>query len=263
MLPKIKVLNRLTFGQLLKLATELKIKLPRKGLRKRFLLVLVKDAVRWYKAEDDRERRAKVEAARALRPPEKKWYVIVTSPRHERRVRKAIRKKVRKEGWGYLVGRIAIPVSEEMAYWTGKSTKFLKKGQRYIRREKRLPGYLLVHLSLTDDIIHVVKGTRYVLGFLPFGTKPTPVPSEEVKRLCTPSEGIRPRSKKGAPRYAVGNVIVVSKNSPFEGMEGKIKAVQGKAEEPSLVVELAILGNPTPVTLPWWQCKPIPNGGDK
>lgn len=217
------------------------------------ILLLVKDALT-RKRKRTKEARRKAHAERvALRPPKKKWYVIAVRPRQERNARRRIRREARKGGWGKLVGRLAVPVDRNLRLVNTKNGQV-----RRLFNDKRLPNYLLARLSLTDDVWHLVRGTRGVVGFLPFGQRPVTIPDDVVRQVCAPAAGERPTSKKAkAPDYKAGDRVLVLKNTPWVDMEGVVRLVRPTPDGPLLHVEVKVLGAPTLVKLDWWSVKRI------
>jgi transcription antitermination factor NusG len=274
------------------------VKRKNQRMPKRFLTLLCVDHYHWLETQAKQQRLDNRKEKRALKPP-KMWYALAVRPRQERGVRKRIRKEARKLELSAWIGKMSVPVDYNLkmmggqdksekswrCFDCGKATKFpSRRGQclhcggtmedvgktdtrskqkRIIAKDKRLPGYLLCHLSLTDTIITLVRGIRGVLGFLPFSTKkPTPIGEDEVKRICESKEG-DPIKGKGAKAKAneikPGDFVKILKLSPFRDMEGIVKQmVQDGDKGPTLLVELKVLGCPTPVKMEHWMVKKIP-----
>ena len=49
------------------------------------------------------------------------------------------------------------------------------KGKKRTSKRKFFPGYILVHMNLTDETWHIVKDTPKVTGFVGGGERPPPI----------------------------------------------------------------------------------------
>jgi len=101
------------------------------------------------------------------------WYVVQVISGQEKKVKKALEENREAQGMVDLLGEILVP-TENVAE--------VKRGEQKISEKKLWPGYILVHLNLTDDSWMYVKNTNGVLGFLG-GGKPTPLSSQEVNEI--------------------------------------------------------------------------------
>ena len=57
------------------------------------------------------------------------------------------------------------------------------KGERRTSKRKFLPGYILVKMRLDDELWHLVRNTARITGFVGAGSKPTPIPDDDVARM--------------------------------------------------------------------------------
>lgn len=291
-------IRTMTVNQLRTLAKSLGAKKRNLRRTKRFLILLCIDLLKWSEVQAKKLRQEARLEKRALKP-DKMWYALAVRPRQERGARKRIRKEARKQGVTSWIGRMTVPVDYNLKligdgskqvkhFWTcpkcgqvdntpnkrgtprcGRCGGLIQerletsksKGQRRIvKKDKRLPGYLLCHLSMTDSIVSLVRGVKGVLGFLPFNAKPTPLSDEEIKRVCKPAEGdpVKGKSAKAkAGEIQPGHFVRILKLSPFMDMEGIVKQVVQSDKGPVLLVELKVLGCSTPVKMEYYQVKRI------
>ena len=59
----------------------------------------------------------------------------------------------------------------------------VRRGQKVNAERKFLPGYVLLHAKLTDEVYHLVKNVAKVTGFLGQNNKPMPLRQGEVDRI--------------------------------------------------------------------------------
>ena len=118
----------------------------------------------------------------------KKWYIIHTYSGFEQKVKNAIMERAQARGLGHLVEQVLVPTEtvEEMV-----------KGERKLSSRKFYPGYILVHMEMTDDSWHLVKDTPKVTGFIGSKEEPVAIPEEDAQKIIAQmQEGVlRPKPK--------------------------------------------------------------------
>ena len=113
----------------------------------------------------------------------KKWYIVHTYSGQEARAKQALLDRASTLGHEDSFAEVLIP--EE-------SVVELVKGQKRTSKRKFFPGYILVHMELTDETWHVVKGTPKITGFVGNSTQPPTVSEEEVAKADIYPNGRRP-----------------------------------------------------------------------
>ena len=116
---------------------------------------------------------------------EKAWYVVNTYSTHERKVADNLARRVESMGLQALIDRIVVAEQEVpvMDRETG-----LPSGKT--RMKNLYPGYVFVEMIMTDYAWYVVRNTPGVTGFVGSsgkGTKPFPVPREQIEPVLTES----------------------------------------------------------------------------
>jgi len=169
---------------------------------------------------------------------EKNWYVVHTYSGFEEKVKLAIEEKARLKGIEERIGRILIP-SEKIVEIRGKKKKESDR--------KFYPGYMLVEMELDDETWYLIKNTLRVTGFVG-GTKPVPIPQEEVDVIIQqlekgPAPVVKTRFEKGE------NVRIT--DGPFTNFVGYIDDVD--MDHGRLKVMVSIFGRQTPVELSFSQ----------
>jgi len=86
-----------------------------------------------------------------------RWYVVNTHSGFEKKVAQAIEEQAKKKGITYHFKDVLVP-SEEVTE--------LRKGRKVNAERKFFPGYVLIHMDMTDEAWHLVKDTPKVSGFL-------------------------------------------------------------------------------------------------
>ena len=170
----------------------------------------------------------------------KNWYVVHTYSGFEEKVKLAIEEKARLKGIEDRIGRILIP-SEKIIEIRGKNKRESDR--------KFYPGYILVEMELDDETWYLIKNTLRVTGFVG-GTKPVPIPEEEVDVIIQqlekgPAPVVKTRFEKGE------NVRIT--DGPFTNFVGFIDDVD--MDHGRLKVMVSIFGRQTPVELSFSQAE--------
>ena len=168
---------------------------------------------------------------------EKHWYIVTTYSQHENKVAHNLRMRIETMGlqnmiFNVLVAEQEVPVLKD-GLPTGKT-----------RMKNLYPGYVFVEMIMTDYAWYVVRNTPGVTGFVGSsgkGTKPFPVPREEIepvlKRMGMVDESMY-------DRYNVGDLVKVI-HGPLEGTEGNILSIN--RETGAVEVETVFFGRSTKV----------------
>ncbi|MGR3951963.1 MAG: transcription termination/antitermination protein NusG [Chlamydia sp.] len=112
-----------------------------------------------------------------------KWYVVQVISSHEKRVKKALEENRESHGMATLIDDIVFPT---------ENVSEVKRGQQRIVEKKLWPGYLLIHMNLTDDSWMYVKNTNGVIDFLG-GHQPKELSDEEIAALLKDVESKKSR----------------------------------------------------------------------
>jgi transcriptional antiterminator NusG len=167
-----------------------------------------------------------------------KWYVVHTYSGYEKKVAATIEKAVENRKLSDLVLAVSVPTETVTAISKDKTKTF---------EQKLFPGYVLVHMVMTDESWHVVRNTRGVTGFVGPGSKPVPLTDSEVSALGVEKHEI-------TVNYSAGdNVKIV--DGPFEGFIGLCDRIDTDKQRVHVVV--AMFGRETPVELGLDQVEPL------
>ena len=102
------------------------------------------------------------------------WYVVHTYSGYENKVKANLEKSVENNGLQDLIGEVQIPIEEVIE---------IKNNKRRVVPRKRMPGYVLVRMVMTNESWYLVRNTRGVTGFVGTGSKPTPLPDSDFAAL--------------------------------------------------------------------------------
>ena len=171
----------------------------------------------------------------------KRWYVIHAYSGFEAQVKRSLTDRIKRAGMEDLFGEILVPTEEVVE---------MRGGQQRKSERKFFPGYVLVHMEMTDDTWHLVKDVPKVMGFIGgTGDKPAPIPDKQADAILQRvKEGVeKPRPKV---LYEPGEVVRVV-DGPFTDFNGVVEEVD--YEKSRLKVSVLIFGRSTPVDLEFGQ----------
>lgn len=173
-----------------------------------------------------------------------KWYVVQVIPGLEKKAKKSLEEGRETKGMSELIDQILMPV---------ENVAEVKKGQQRIVEKKMWPGYILLHMILTDDSWMFVKNTNGVLDFLG-GEKPTPLAQSEVDAILQDLE----EKKKGVVQkhnIGVGDRVKIT-DGVFVNFVGSV--VEVFHDKGRLSVMVSIFGRETRVDdLEFWQVEQV------
>jgi transcriptional antiterminator NusG len=167
---------------------------------------------------------------------EKKWYIVHTYSGHEAKAKKALLERAKTFGFEADFDEILIPEENVVE---------VVKGEKRTARRKFFPGYILVHMNLTDETWHIVKETPRITGFVGGGDKPTPISDEAVANMTAQ---MKEGAEKPKPRivFEQGESVRVT-NGPFANFNGYVDEVLADKEKVRVMVQ--VFGRATPVVL--------------
>lgn len=165
----------------------------------------------------------------------KAWYIVNTYAGHESKVKEnleARRKSMGKEDQIFRIVNVVETIQTKTA--TGK----IKETEKNM-----YPGYVFVEMIMTDDSWYVVRNTPGVTGIAGSsgqGTKPTPVPTNEMESVLKRAGII---DEEMFSKYQVGDKVKVIAGT-FNGLEGDIVEIK---ENNTVVINAVFFGRPTRV----------------
>ena len=170
------------------------------------------------------------------------WYVIHTYSGYEDQVAENMKQRIESMGMQDKIFDVMVP--------TEKSIE-MKGGKRKVLEKKIFPGYVLVEMMVTEDSWYVVRNTPNVTGFIGFGTRPTPISEDEVKRLKRKMGEEMPKFKID---FKMGDSVKIT-DGPFKDFDGVVDGIDEQKGKIKVLVNM--FGRETPVTLDFLQAKKI------
>ena len=166
------------------------------------------------------------------------WYVIHTYSGYENKVKQNLMHRIDSMEMHDQIFRVIVPTEEEIE---------IKNGQRRTVQKKVFPGYVLVHMRMTEDSWYVVRNTPGVTSFVGHGNRPTPLEEGEVKAILKQMEE---EPAKVRVSYQVGEAVKIT-DGPFTDFEGIVDAIDH--ERGRVRVLVSFFGREAPIELDFLQ----------
>ncbi|MCW2921758.1 MAG: nusG [Thermoleophilia bacterium] len=186
------------------------------------------------------------------------WYVINTYSGHEKKVEANLHQRFKSapEDVRYAFREVIVP--------TEMVTETDKDGKKFQKEQRKLPGYLLVHMNMDNKNARLlVRDTPGITNFVgPLG-EPVPLSRAEVAKLvATPASSDQVTTtaaateEKVAPTvlFELGEIVKVM-SGPLSDFDGEITEIN--VEQQKLKVLVSIFERQVPVELPYDQVQKI------
>lgn len=168
---------------------------------------------------------------------ERHWYIVQTYSGYENSVKVNLEKRIESMQMEDKIFQVMIPEEIQL--------ERKKDGELKEKVVKIFPGYVFVEMIVTDDSWFVVRNTPGVTGFLGSsggGTKPVPLPPEEINPILK-KQGLMEIPKLDVE---IGDKVRVA-TGPFRDQIGAIDAIDEEKQEVTVLVDM--FGRQTPVEL--------------
>jgi transcriptional antiterminator NusG len=141
------------------------------------------------------------------------WYSLHVMSGKEGKARdNLLARAIKSNMWQNVIFDILIPTEKE--YIT-------RRGKRVIADKKVFPGYLFVKMVLDKETEQVVYATDGVLGFVRSGSRPSPMPDNEIKAILKRLESVDDAPKSNFKANEIVSIIA----GPFADFSAKIDTV--------------------------------------
>ncbi|NNK79358.1 MAG: transcription termination/antitermination protein NusG [Litoreibacter sp.] len=170
----------------------------------------------------------------------KRWYSVSVLSNFEKRIAEQIRQAVEENSLQNEIDEVLVPTEEVIE---------IRRNKKVTAERRFMPGYVLVHMEMSDRGYHLINSINRVTGFLGPQGKPMPMRDAEVNAILN-----RVEEGAEAPRstivFDIGENVSVT-DGPFEGFSGMVEEVDD--EHQRLKVTVSIFGRATPVELEFTQ----------
>ena len=174
----------------------------------------------------------------------KRWYVLHVYSGFEKKISQQIKEQAELKGLAEQIGDIIVPTEEVTE---------VRRAQKVNTERKFFPGYILIHMDMSDDAWHLVKDVPKVTGFLGNKHKPSPITDAEAERIMKQQqEGTETR--RPAVIFEIGEQVRVA-DGPFTSFNGVVEDVD--EDKGRVKVMVSIFGRPTPVDLEYGQVEKL------
>ncbi|MDN3713094.1 transcription termination/antitermination protein NusG [Paracoccus cavernae] len=176
----------------------------------------------------------------------KRWYSVSVLSNFEKKVAEAIRLAAAEKGLEEQIDEVLVPTEEVIE---------IRRGKKVTSERRFMPGYVLVHMELSDRTYHLVNSINRVTGFLGAQGRPMPMRDDEVNGILNRggADGVEV-APRNLIRFEVGEKVNVT-DGPFEGFSGSVEEVDDAAGR--VKVTVSIFGRPTPVELEFTQISKV------
>ncbi len=172
-----------------------------------------------------------------------RWYIVHTYSGYEDKVKDSLEQRFEGLGKDELLDQVLIPTESVME---------MKNGKKVVTTKKLFPGYIYIHMHLTDEGWHVVKNTPRVTGFVG-GRNPSPLSDEEIESILNQ---VQMAQEKPKPKYSFDKdeqIKII--DGPFSNFIGSVDEVN--IDKGTLKVMVTIFGRSTPVELSFHEVEKI------
>ena len=170
----------------------------------------------------------------------KRWYSVSVLSNFEKKVAEQIKTAVAEANLGEEIDEVLVPTEEVIE---------VRRGKKVTSERRFMPGYVLVHMEMSNRGYHLISSINRVTGFLGPQGKPMPMRDHEVNAILN-----RVEEGEASPRtlisYDIGEKVKVT-DGPFEGFSGMVEDVDEAHSR--LKVTVSIFGRATPVELEFTQ----------
>jgi len=175
----------------------------------------------------------------------KDWYILKVQSNREDSIADALKRRVKVAGMESYFGEIIVPV--EMV------TEF-KGGKKRVVRRKLYPGYIVVHMAITEESWFLVRETPGIGDFTGSAGRPTPMLASEVSRIVKKDEAIEGEAPRIDIRVKPGDRVKI-KEGTFENFEGDVEKID--EANGRVTVMIHIFGRPVPTEMEHWQIETL------
>ena len=170
----------------------------------------------------------------------KRWYAIHVYSGFEDKVKAHLEQQISANSLEDQIDEILIPMENVVDF---------KKGKKEIFQKSFFPGYILIHMEMSDALWYLVKNTPKVTGFISSGAKPAPLSDKDIENILNQMQaGIE--KPKPRIRFQKGERVRITEGA-FANFNGIVEEVN--QEKSRLKVMVSIFGRATAVDVDFSQ----------
>ncbi len=206
------------------------------------LLAATQEVITAQDSEDDTEETDPSTGTVDTGDLDRHWYVVHCYSGYENKVCHNLEQRIESMDMRDEIFDVVVPTEEEIA---------VKDGKRKTVERQVFPGYILVQMELSEESWYVVRNTPGVTGFVGMGSKPTPLPEQEVSHIIK-------RMEADAPRITVTFKVdqkVRIVDGPFNDFIGTVQEID--VDRAKVRVMVSFFGRETPVELDFLQVEKV------
>ncbi|MBI1415890.1 MAG: transcription termination/antitermination protein NusG [Limimaricola sp.] len=170
----------------------------------------------------------------------KRWYSVSVLSNFEKKIAEQIRTKVAEQGIEEQIDEVLVPTEEVIE---------VRRNKKVTTERRFMPGYVLVHMEMSDEGYHLINSINRVTGFLGPQGRPMPMRDAEVQAILGRVQEVE-ESPRTLIHFEIGEKVKVT-DGPFEDFDGMVEEVD--EDHQRLKVSVSIFGRATPVELEFTQ----------
>ena len=157
----------------------------------------------------------------------KRWYSVSVLSNFEKKIAEIIRTSVAENGLEIEIDEVLVPTEEVIE---------VRRGKKVTTERRFMPGYVLVHMEMSDQGYHLINSINRVTGFLGPQGRPMPMRDAEVNQILN-----RVQEGEDSPRtlihFEVGEKVKVN-DGPFEDFDGMVEEVDDESQRLKVMVSI-------------------------
>lgn len=166
------------------------------------------------------------------------WYAVHCYSGYENKVKHNLEQRIETMGMAGKIIEIVVPTEDEIE---------VRDGKRRTVERRVFPGYVMVHMKMSEESWHVVRNTPGVTRFIGMGNRPQPLSQQEVNQIIRRMEAEAPKIRVS---FRVGQKVRIT-DGPFADFMGLVDKIDMERAKVSVLV--SFFGRETPVELDFLQ----------
>ena len=158
------------------------------------------------------------------------WYMVRVATNKEEAAIENFKREVSYNNLEGFVSEYHFPKEKKL---------FMRNGKRVESKKAMFPGYILVKMNPTGEVIRLVRTTNYLVEIMGNSGKPHPITQSEVNRIFGNIE-----ESNNKVRFIEGEEVEII-SGPFKGFKASIKTIDQNKQKVEL--EVLVFSQPTKV----------------